>query len=374
MEAPENFPALELARNFYQDCMVSSSKSVNVQNDFKMTSLKPPHLQNVKRFESANLNFSKNESIYDVILNTLNQHGGWPMLQQPGEWNRSKFDLIKSMVTMKQKFTSAIFLDIISLREPYYREVNNSIYISRPTSSGTLIDNIISKATKQQFKTVYALRDFIVNVSKELLTFQGKTINETYLEQRAWEIIFVEGELQTSASSNANTVFKILHGINRPFMKTNAVDLQNLLDEYTYPSKNAIQISQLVLKLYYPIITGQVDRTIKVENVDYLLSVSKYLTRKNQEALANYIMFQMVLNMIPFSTQNMQDHLNNFQNVVWGTSGEKPRKEVCTSLTQEKFQLAVGQAYVQKRSFDQFDSVSFLNHKTYFVSMMFQVS
>ncbi len=301
------------------------------------------------------------KAIYNVMLNSLNEHGGWPLLQNLDSWDSSKFDLIKAMVAMKRRFDSPIFLDITSVQDPSGKMDKNSIYISRPSPLGALI-NVVKPAEEKALNLVHTLRDFIVNVSKELLIFQGKTnINTTYLEDKAWEIIAVEVELQQAAAKKVSLFYKRVYGINPlPIpVKTNVSELQGWLDMYTYPFNNFIQISDYVLQLYNPILYGGVTQAIEVSSIDYVMSVSKLISELKQESLANYIMFQMVSSMIPFSTQKMQDHFSVLKHALHGTTGEKPRTEVCTALTQQKFSLAVGHAFIQNTVFEHFYEVSY---------------
>ncbi len=336
----DDFPALQLAQDFYEDCMSSSlGSSSDKVNSFK-----------------------KDKDIYKVMLNMINLHGGWPLLQEPGSWNGANFDLTQSMVTMKKHFGSPIFLDVTSIQDPLGKKVNNSIYVSPPSPSGSLTSNFIDDAEIRAFKTVFALRDFIVDVSKELLIFQGKrNINTTYLEAKAWEIILVEGKLHGAAERNINTlIFRLVNGISPFSVKTNPYQLQSWLDAYTYPYDNSVKIGKFIQLLYDPIFNHRITRPIEVFSMDYVLAVSKLVSELKDEVLANYVMFKMVTNMIPFTTQRMQEHFNKLKRSLSGTSGERPRKEICTALTQDKFSLAVGHAYVQQTIFNDMATVSLL--------------
>ncbi len=326
--ASEDIPALIQAKHFYQTC-------VNADNNRKPENDKTTSLQ--------------------LMWNTLEEFGGWPILYENGTWDKYRFNWITSTVGLQRKLASTVLINAVSLQYPYWRQKINTIFVSPPKTSSSsgigIIETLIDyKELFEGQQSILDIHKLIVDISKVFLESQGKLdINQTYLEDQAADIIFVQSAINRKDKTQDQVLLNNWDLDN--VLNTTVAKMQNLLDIYAFPYSNELNILEFLRSLYENTdIWIDDDQPIVVTDPVYFLKLSKLITTIRQDALANFLHFRMILEMIPRSDNtNLKALLDKFESGISGTTGAEERTTFCAQVTQDKFLFAVGQAYVNSR-------------------------
>lgn len=147
MERPiedHDLTALKQAKDFYQKCLI-------IDNE-----------------QSSELDF---------VWKTLETYGGWPILYENGTWNSNKFELMKSVAALQNRFNFPILFKISSVQFSPIDPADNFIFISKPESNIFMSREFVSDLIITWFVHFFRnngneLSDLILNLRNELSHFK----------------------------------------------------------------------------------------------------------------------------------------------------------------------------------------------------------
>lgn len=290
------------------------------------------------------------------MLDLLDKFGGWPILYDDNDdnWNSSRFYWIKSTTSLKRRFSETVILNVMPYQYPYWRNETSIIVITPPVKSSTDLYANADKSNEPNSLSL-KLKNLIVDIAKTFLEFKGKTnINETYLEEKAMDIIKVSAELSfinKNEESVLPTLIMCLGLVQQGNCDRYDLDfLQFHLDNFTFPAMNKLDVKVFLQFLHKSKNISHVKEPIVIDP-DYLFKLGKYLSQfVTDEELANFLHFRMVLKMIPLTGHKyLNALLEDFGKSVSGVETIPDRNMVCALETQQKFFQAVGKAYVNTR-------------------------
>lgn len=170
-----------------------------------------------------------------------------------------------------------------------------------------------------------------MSIAREL----GSTQNEAELQGSAKEVIDFEIEIAKLALNSAQTSEEDglrSFTLNEYQANTGVIDWKRFLDLVF--SSSGIVIDD--------------DEEILVEDFEYNKNVIALLKTTIPITISNYVVWRLVMSIVPDSTAAMRNHTFKFQQALTGLTEPPPRNMECADLANAYFGLAVGVKYIKE--------------------------
>lgn len=112
-----------------------------------------------------------------------------------------------------------------------------------------------------------------------------------------------------------------------------------------YPDIGWKEYINQILHPYYII---QSNELVIVKNQEYMKSLSELISRTPKRILANYVIWRVVEESVPFMNEKFKKIQAKFNDIVLGTNAQLPRWRICIEYLMENIPLALGALYVTK--------------------------
>ncbi|CAL8073610.1 unnamed protein product [Orchesella dallaii] len=286
----------------------------------------------------------------DPILNILETHGGWPLLNgyAPNDtWTqRWSFNWIK-VVAILQRLSIPTLLSI-EIKQDTAKPQSNALFVVEPMfflSKEYLI------TPEKSIRLLTAYKQFIVDVAHELLRWKaqklpGLVVQNLRLEDMAENIITLEvglAKLVTPERTIANI--------------ETYWEVQQLQDETDKQWTNSNPQNKLIWKDFLDLVFegSEVNITthekILIHDLPYVHGLVKLLDKTPTETVANYILWRLMVKFTTGSTKTLRKIHAKFYQDLYGEQKLMDRNSTCSMVINTKFAIAVGAEFV-KDSFE----------------------
>lgn len=182
-----------------------------------------------------------------------------------------------------------------------------------------------------------AYQQYIVSVAQEL----GSVQNEAELKVSARDIIDFEIEIAKLTSSEEERYD--MERIYNPYSLkeyqeiTDAIDPAFTINWKKYLDQAFSSSGETI---------GEEERIV-VEELEYNKDLIALLKNSDSTTVANYIMWRLVKELVPDTTEAMRNITFKFQQALSGLTEPQPRNMVCANSANNYFGMAVGVKYIE---------------------------
>lgn len=178
-----------------------------------------------------------NNKTLDIILEMLEKYGGWPILYEDGSWDSDRFDWMKSIVALQRELDTPTIFEVFIYQPTFTSWLENEIMIRDPIKNKNLLA-VSSENAGSSLAFLFSFKDFIVNISRELLEHSGRTnIDQTYLEKTAYAVIGIE--LEFGAIRKEPSLLFDASGLPKE-LECTVAELQTLLNDRVHISMQPV--------------------------------------------------------------------------------------------------------------------------------------
>ncbi|ODM97501.1 Neprilysin [Orchesella cincta] len=276
------------------------------------------------------------DAIEVVGLEPLNQviteFGGWQLLN-PGVWNSSAFDWLKSVAEVRRRSLQSVILSVY-VSADLKNTTRSAVYLDQP---GFGLPRGVLITPENYTALITAYENYMVEVAQELGTSQ----TEAQLRTSAKAIIELEVAMAKISSSDEarydidriynpyalNEYQTITDGVDTEF----SIVWKNYLDQVFSSSGVAITDNEFTI----------------VNELEYIRNLIPILKGAEADTIANYIVWRLVSGLIPDTNAAMRAIVFKFQQALTGATVPSTRDVTCANAANGVFGMAIGVKYIE---------------------------
>ncbi|XP_014221470.1 neprilysin-2-like [Trichogramma pretiosum] len=244
--------------------------------------------------------------------------GGWPVLQDKSQWDENTWNWSESINKLGEKFI-LIFPVIIAV-QPDNRNSSRNI-IKLLSFHDALLATFLDNSDNDLYK---AYRDFMINVTVKL----GANRDFAKLEMQK----VLEFEKQ----------FYQLSKLKNETETESYISIKDLSNKYS-----AIPWLKVINDTLSEIVIDETE-IISVVNADFLPKLEDLLKTTPQRVIANYLGWQIVRSILPFSPRDFRNSVQEFQAKIDGAKKSIDFPSQCLNEIMQLFPIAIGSMYIRR--------------------------
>ncbi|CAL8073146.1 unnamed protein product [Orchesella dallaii] len=290
-------------------------------------------INQVKEFYQSCIDVDAIEAVgLEPLTQIIGEFGGWQLVN-PGVWNSTAFDWLKSVADVRRRsLQSAIISMYVSA--DIKNTTKSVIYLDQP---GFGLPRGVLITPENYTALVDAYETYIVEVATELGTSQ----TEAQLRTGARAIINLEVEMAKISSSDEARYD--MERIYNPYMLNDYQDITDGIDaQFSIAWKS--YLDQVFSSSGVEIVEAE---PIVVNEVEYIQNLILILKDAEPETVANYILWRLVAGLVPDTNSAMRNITFKFQQALTGATVPSTRDVTCANAANGVFGMAIGVKYIE---------------------------
>ncbi|CAL8117982.1 unnamed protein product [Orchesella dallaii] len=290
-------------------------------------------INQVKDFYKSCIDIDAIEAVgLDPLVQIIEDFGGWQLVN-PGVWNSTAFDWLKSAAEVRRRSLQSVIIST-HVSADLKNTTKTVVYLDQP-GFGLPRGVLIAPDNYTDLITTY--ENFIVEVATELGTSQ----TEAQLRTGARAIIDLEVELAKISSSDEARYD--MGRIYNPYMLNEYQDITDGIDaQFSIAWKS--YLDQVFSSSGVEIVESE---PIVVNEVEYIRNLIPILKDAAPETVANYIVWRLVAGLVPDTNSAMRNITFKFQQALTGFNVPLTRDETCANAANAVFGMAIGVKYIE---------------------------
>uniref|UniRef100_T1JUD6 Peptidase M13 N-terminal domain-containing protein n=1 Tax=Tetranychus urticae TaxID=32264 RepID=T1JUD6_TETUR len=258
----------------------------------------------------------------EPVLETLNELGGWPVLEQD-KWNASSFNWLDSLIKFRKAgFSHDILMDL-SVNTDYRNNTRHVIDLDQATlgmpDRSYLLRGLNDSAVQGYYKLMVE--------SAVMLGADRQKAEKDMLEALAFETILANFSIPREERRNISLLYNLMTVKEIETIAPNV----NWSRFFNYLLNDPIPPNELVL----------------VNVPTYLKKLDKLLVETDGRIVANYMMWRIVLQCYTTLGKRWRELAQEYNKVITGQDREEPRWEQCMSSLTGSLGVALSSLYVK---------------------------
>jgi len=290
-------------------------------------------INQVKEFYKSCIDIDAIEAVgLQPLTQIIQEFGGWQLLN-PGVWNSTAFDWLKSVGEVRRRTLQSAILSVY-VSADLKNTTKSVIYLDQP---GFGLPRGVLITPENYTALITAYENYIVEVATELGT--GQT--EAQLRASARAIINLEVAMAKISSSDEarydmdriynpyvlSQYQEITDGIDSQF----SISWKSYLDEVFSSSGVTISDSEAIV----------------VHELEYIQNLIPILKDTEDDTVANYIVWRLVSGLVPDTNAAMRNITFKFQQALTGATVPSTRDVTCANAANGVFGMAIGVKYIE---------------------------